>query len=96
MRRKRDPRLGQLKGDLDGLAEKPRLLELFCQGHNAKEACAVLGVAAEDYRRWIDTDASFRQRILREVIRKKGVVKLDLKTKQGKQIFFGILVEILL
>ena len=96
MRRKRDPSLAQLKRNLDGLAEKPRLLELFRQGYNAKEACAVLGVAAEDYRRWIDTDARFRQRIVREVIRKKGVVKLDLKTKQGKQVFFGLLTEILL
>jgi hypothetical protein len=63
---------------------------------NAKEACAALGVTAEDYRRWIDSDATFRQRIMREVVRRNGIVKLDLKTKRGKQIFFGMLAEILL
>jgi hypothetical protein len=51
--------LGQFQDELD----KTLIVDATRKGANAKEACAMLGIATERYRHWFETDLEFRVRL---------------------------------
>ena len=57
---KHDAAIEQFKRDLDGLAEKPQICELFKKGYNALQACKMLGIPKERYAHWFGNDVEFR------------------------------------
>ena len=46
--------------DMEGLVEKPQIVELARMRYNAKETCTKLAISPETFRRWWDADAKFR------------------------------------
>jgi hypothetical protein len=57
---KHDAAIEQFKREMDGLTEKPQLVDLFRKGYNAQRACAALNIPESSYRDWFESDVEFR------------------------------------
>lgn len=58
--REGDAAFERFKREMDGLTEKPQLLDLFRKGYNAQQACAALNVPESSYLHWFESDVEFR------------------------------------
>jgi hypothetical protein len=61
--RERDAAFEQFKQEMDGLTEKPQLVDLFQKGYNAQQACATLNIPESSYRDWFESDVEFRVQV---------------------------------
>ena len=66
--KKRDDDLEQFEHAMQGLAEKPEIIELAKKGYSAKQTCRALKISPEAFRQWLDSDAEFRSEIYKALV----------------------------